>query len=359
MGNKKKYKYELNLANDVINVRRVYGDTSRRNTEVIRNRRHGIFKPTMNVRVKTISVSEDKKTCCEYGEFIAHLICEKIGIKSCDVDILKRFVTNPRSKSGKGNEVPGAISYIDLQPDEDLVSATSVLSWYRHEHYDEYLKIINPSGKTDKNDYTMSTSSEYYNNNIEVVIPAFMAYVKEKCNGTDKLAEQVKQNIIDMCVFDCRFANRDRHDENYALAVKSSGNGVRFYPLFDNEYILGFSEPTKSIGKYTAASLQEHFSKDLYSVIGVTTKPTKISSAAMLTYLFSNYPKETQKAYEKIMKFTESDLIEIMSECEGLPKEHQAYAARIFRLRGKEIETIQEEFIDKNGKPKEQKYLTR
>lgn len=346
MGEEREYAYKLERDDSIREVRRVYTDSNRRISEIIRNGRHGIFKPTLNLRAKTIDIAQGKKTCSEYGEFIGHKALEKMGIESCDVEMVKRFLKNPRSKSGKGNEVPGAISYIHLEDGEDLVPAMTVISKYKYDHEDEYIKIVNPLGIYDNDPHRIHPENEDQNNNIEVIIPAFMQFVRDN-GGTEEEAEAVKKRIIEMTVFDCRMANRDRHDENYGMA---RGNGkVRFYPLYDNEYMLGFSEPIADIEKYSAARLQEHITRDLYSVMGVTSQPTKLAASSIMSYLFSAYPKETQEAYNKVMSFKLKDLLQIMEECEGLPEENKAYAARIFRLRGREIEAIQQEYIDEHG----------
>ena len=364
MKEKKDYKYKIEKDDKFTFVRKIRGDTPRQNMEVTKtiNNEDGheeilraVYKPTLNVRVKTIDVAEGKKTSCEYGEFIAHKMLEKMGIPSCKVEFTKRHLTNPRSKSGKGNDIPGVLSYIDLKPGETLITADTIISRFKQKYKEEFFDIIGLEEEF-RADYNLDNENDINNNNIEVIIPAFMSYITNDCNGTKKLAKEVKQSIIDMTTFDCMMANRDRHSENYGIAFLKQGK-VRFYPLYDNEYILGFSEAEKDIGKYNATGLQEHINNDLYSVIGVTSKPTKLSPSAMMAYLFSAYPIETQKAYEKVSKFSLEDLEELMDECEGLPDTHKAYASRIFKLRTREIETIQEEFIDKNGKPIEQKHL--
>lgn len=355
MSEEKDYKYKLEKAGDVSVIKKIFSDANRQNALVYKNGRKGIFKPTLNLRAKTVDIADGRKTCAEYGEFIAHKILEQIGIPSCDVDILERYMVNPRSASGKGNYVPGVISYIDLADGEVLKSASDIIFDYKLKYRDEFDKIINPLGVDDKKDaFRFSPHNEQHNNNIEVVIPAILSAVRDFPNSTEEQVQEIKQQFIDMVMFDCRFANRDRHDDNYGLAITEGNKSIRFYPLFDNEYILGFSEQTADISKYSAARLQEHLNKDLYSVMGVTSQPTKLSASSMITYLFSTYPEEAQKAYEKVMKFTEHDLLDLMAECEGLPREHQAYAARIFRLRGRELEAIQQEYIDENGNPKEQ-----
>lgn len=354
MSEEKDYKYKLEQATDVKYIKKIYSDMNRQNALVSRNGRKGIFKPTLNLRTKTVDVATGRKTCAEYGEFIAHKILEKIGILSCEVDILERYMVNPRSQSGKGNFVPGVISYIDLADGEVLKTASDIIFDFKEKHRDEFKHIVDPLSLESERLYTNAFDNEKQNNNIEVIIPAIMAYVRDFPNTTEEQVQEVKQQLIDMVMFDCRFANRDRHDDNYGLAILEGNKGIRLYPLFDNEYILGFAEQTSDIQKYSAARLQEHLNNDLYSVMGVTSKPTKLDASSMVAYLFSKYPEETQKAYEKVMSFTERELLDLMAECEGLPREHQAYAARIFRLRGRELEAIQKEYIDENGKPIEQ-----
>ena len=365
MSEKKDYKYKIKRDDSFRFVGRIYGDTPRQNMKLTKTIVdldgtsrivNVVYKPTLNVRTKSVDIAEGKKTSCEYGEFIAHKMLEKMGIPSCKVEFIKRYITNPRSKSGKGNEIPGVLSYIELGEGETLVSAQTVISRFKQNHKKEFFDIIEIDDRF-RSSYNLDNFNDINNNNIEVVIPAFMTFVKEDCRGTNKKAEEIKQSIIDMVTFDCMFANRDRHSENYGLALSSKNGKVRFYPLYDNEYILGFSEPEKDIGKYSATGLQEHINNDLYSVMGVNSKPAQLSASAMMAYLFSTYPMETQKAYEKVAKFTVKDLEELMDECEGLPETHKAYALRIFKLRSREIETIEQEFIDKEGKPILQKHL--
>ena len=364
MSEKKSYKYKIKRDAEFRFRSNIYNDSNRRNIQVSKmvttpdgtiKEIKAIFKPTLNVRAKSIDIAQGKKTSCEYGEFIAHKMLEKMDIPSCRVELHERFITNPYSKSGKGNYVPGVLSFFDLKNGEQLVSAQTIVSRFKQLHKNDFFDIIElPNELREK--YNIDNDRDSNNNNIEVIIPAFMSYIKEDCNGTDEQAEDIKQHIIDMVTFDCMSANRDRHSENYGLAVSHFGK-ARFYPLYDNEYILGFSETETDIGKYSATGLQEHINNDLYSVMGVNSKNTKLSPSAMMTYLFSTYPMETQKAYEKVTKFTIEDLKEIMDECEGLPETHKAYALRIFNLRKKEIEAVQQEFIDKHGNPIEQKHL--
>lgn len=342
----KDYKYKLELAEDIITIKRVYRETKRQNWEIRRGGRKGFFKATLNIREKDLKILG--KTASEYGEFIASLIGKKVGFPICDVEIVKKKLQNSRSNSKRTAIIPGCISYSDLAPGETLEFAIAILAWYKSEHREEYFNIMDPLGKYDRSSYRISPDNSTVNNNLELIIPAFEAYIKEICAGSQEKCDEIKQNIIEMVVFDCILANRDRNDENYGLGIDTNGN-VRFYPMFDNEYILGFSEVEDDIKKYSAARLQEHINKDLYSTMGISSQPTKLGSAAVMTYLFTTYPYETKKAYDKMAQFTDNDLIQIMDECEGLSELHNAYALKIFRLRQRELQTIKEEYFDVNG----------
>lgn len=346
MSEESECKYKVNLVDDVIVIGRVFSDAGRQNQRVLRNKREGIWKPNLGIRKKDMKCV--KTSAAMYGEFIAYLLQKKVGFPACDVDILRRNIALPFSKSGRKVEVNGCISYSDLKKDEDLVQAINVLAWYKMEHYDEYVKIMNPLGlEIAPNDRLLDINNEQNNNNMELIVPAFEAYARELAGATDEEVSKLRQDLINMVVFDCKFGNTDRNDENYGLAV--SKDGVRLYPSFDNEYILGMSEAVEDIERYSAARLQEHIDKDLTSRMGVSSQVSKLGYQAMLTFLFTTYPEETKKAYEDVTKIKESDLVTIMEECEGLDEFHKDYALRIFRSRNRGFKYVKEEYIDEEG----------
>lgn len=345
MAEERDYKYKVALNDSVMVVKRIYSDAGRQNQEVMVNDTKGVWKPNLGMRKKDFKFT--RTSAAMYGEFIAHILQEKIGFPSCKVEMVKRNLVLPRSASGKTAEVPGCISYMDLKEGETLVQTINVLAWYKREHPNEYVEIMNPLGEHFEGDHEISIYNEKNNNNIELVIPAMETYVKERCNATPEQIQQLRQDIINMVVFDCKFGNTDRNDENYGISI--SQDGFRLYPTFDNEYILGFPEYVEEIKKFSGARLQEHMDTDLTSRMGITSQVTKIGYQSMLTYLFTTFPEETKKAYENIMKITEADLVEIMDECEGLDEVHKDYALRIFRSRNRGFKYVKEEYIDEQG----------
>ncbi len=329
------YRYPLRLVKDIRIGKTVLTDAKRCNREVFRNGRVGIFKPTLNVNKKTLKVADKRSTASEYGEFIACQIARKLDIPACDVELVKLELERPRAVPRKTVIVPGSISYLDLKPGEQLVHAINIMSRFRYEKPEENKAIVESTEKS-KNNSRDFYKEEVANNCIDIIIPAFESYLKDKCNASEEKIAEVRQNLIEMTLFDCLFANRDRHDENYGLAIDQEGN-VRFYPMFDNEYILGFSEEEAIVKRYSSEKLAEHIEKDLYSRMGILSNPHKITSASMFSHLFTHYPKESYKAYEKLKQFKTTDLVDIMDNCEGLNDFYKGYALKIFETRLKEL----------------------
>ena len=331
----------------VFNIRgREYRDNDRKDYKVYNNEKNkiGIFKPLIGYNKKGKLTRHDAS---DYGELLAYELAKKTDIPVCEVELAVKKEQIPHKKDPV--MLDGAVSYVDLVPGEVLTLSIEIQEYFRTAHYDEYKEILIANKSVKESD--LMPHSETFNNNIEIVIPAFMAYVKDKFpKATKKQLDELKQRLIEMVVFDCRFANTDRNDENFGLRV--SKDGSRFYPIFDNEQILGFHESTEFIEANSGASLQEHIDSKLTSRMGVTSKPSFLGYSAMMTYMFTTYPEETYKAYQKVMSVKDTELIELMERCgEDLDEIHKAYALKIFKSREKGFELIKDNYIDKNGKP--------
>ncbi len=330
----------------VFNVRgREYRDNDRRDYRVYNNdkKKFGIFKPLTGYNKKGKLTRHDAS---DYGELIAYELAKKTDIPVCEVELAVKREQIPHKKDPV--DLRGAVSYVDLAQGETLVLSMEIVEYFRINHSDEYKEILAANKSVKESD--LDLHSEKFNNNVEIVIPAFLAYVKDKFpKATKKDLETLKQNLIDMVVFDCRFANSDRNDENFGLRI--SKDGSKFYPIFDNEQILGFHESTEYIEANSGASLQDHIDREIVSRMGVTSKPINLGYTAMMTYLFTTYPEETYKAYQKVMRVKDKELVELMERCgPDLDEIHKAYALRIFKSREKGFESIKDNYIDEKGR---------
>ena len=88
MAEERDYKYKVKLNDSVMLSKRIYSDAGRQNQEVIVNNAKGVWKPNLGMRKKDFKFT--KTSAAMYGEFIAHILQEKIGFPSCKVEMVKR-----------------------------------------------------------------------------------------------------------------------------------------------------------------------------------------------------------------------------------------------------------------------------
>ena len=186
-----------------------------------------------------------------------------------------------------------------------------------------------------------------HNNNVEVILETLEYYCTKK-NQADKIPE-IRKAFFDMCIFDIKFANRDRHDENFGLKVDSLTGEISFYPLFDNEQILGMQEDETNIEKYlhNPKEYTKFKTKELTSYIGIPKKIQKTKPTELLEYLLENYYDETTASLEEFDKYQLEDLEELLEVCPNLSKSHKELAKKIYIERVQEIEKTVDEFNKK------------
>ena len=191
------------------------------------------------------------------------------------------------------------------------------------------------------------TNSQLNYVNIEIILKTLEEYYTQHGQG-DKIP-QMRNHFFDMCVFDLMFANRDRNDENFGVKVNQLTNEIDFYPLFDNEQILGMQEEKNDVTKYLSSEKEyEKFKeKSLTSYMGIPGQISNTTPATFLRYLLENYADETMDALEDIGRYSFPHLEEVLEVCPGLSEEHKQLAKKIFLERQQEIADIVKAFKDR------------
>ena len=158
-----------------------------------------------------------------------------------------------------------------------------------------------------------------------------------------------------MCIFDIKFANRDRHDDNFGVKINQTTNKIEFYHLFDNEQFLGMQEEKKDVIKYLTdeKEYQKFKEKELTSCIGIPGQTQKIKPTKLLNYLLEKYPEETMNSLEDIGRYKISDLEEVLEICPGLSDEHKEFSKKIFLEREKEMDDVVNRFNTKSLETKD------
>lgn len=274
----------------------------------------------------------NKEYANHYAEYIAYLILMQLGKIACKVDLGEIDIKN--KYSNRIVSVEGVLSYYELAPEENFKTLKEIVESYKREHPRKYREMTT-RGKTD---------SEKNYVNIEIILKTLEEFYTQ--NGQGHKIPQMRKQFFDMCMFDLMFANRDRHDENFGVKVNQLTNEIDFYPLFDNEQILGMQENKEDIIKYLSSEkAYEKFKKEnLTSYIGIPGQIQKTTPSAFLTYLLENYYDETMDSLNDIGRYTYQNLEEVLEVCPGLSEEHKAFAKKIFLERQQEINNAVRDF---------------
>ncbi len=296
---------------------------------------YGYFKSKMGYNSK---YKNNKEYANHYGEYIAYIILKQLGKKVCKVDIGTRDIRHPFSN--KTITVEGILSHHQLSIVEIFRSFNVSLNKYRGAHPKKFREAT-PRGKT---------NSDKNNTNIELILSA-LEYELESNGQKDAIPEMRKQ-FFDMCIFDLKFANRDRHDENFGLRINQDNGKIQFYHLFDNEQILGLQEEKKDVQKYLASDneYQKFKNKELTSCIGIPGATNKITPQRLLNYLLENYYDETMNSLKDIGRYKLSDFEEVLELFPELSDEHKELAKKIFIEREIEIEQTVNDFENRRLK---------
>ena len=280
-------------------------------------------------------LKNNKEYANHYAEYIAYLILKQLGKDVCKVDLGEIDIKN--KYSSKTISVEGVLSYYQLQPQENFKTLAELVESYKKEHPKKY-KEMTERGKT---------NSQLNYVNIEIILKTLEEYYTQHGQG-DKIP-QMRKHFFDMCVFDLMFANRDRNDENFGVKVNQLTNEIDFYPLFDNEQILGMQEEKNDVTKYLSSEKEyEKFKeKSLTSYMGIPGQISNTTPATFLRYLLENYADETMDALEDIGRYSFPHLEEVLEVCPGLSEEHKQLAKKIFLERQQEIADIVKAFKDR------------
>ena len=264
-----------------------------------------------------------------YGEYIASIILKQLGKKVCKTDLAEANFVHPFTK--ERIKIMGVLSHHQTSLNESVILSESVCEKYRSKMKDgeeeEYRKFF-PKG---------NSQSEKNYANIEVILNSALDFLTE--NGQEEKFPDIRKKIINTCIFDMKFANRDRHDENLGFKINQDNNDISFYHLFDNEQILGMQEDQKDVKRYLKSpKAYEKFKEEkLTSYIGVPGSHCRVNFKVLLQYLLDNYYDETMEAIDDIGQYKLSHLRELMEHCQGLSDEHKEFAEKIFLDREREM----------------------
>jgi len=279
-----------------------------------------------------------------FGEYLGSIILEQLEMPACRVDIGVFPFKHPY-KQGAIIPLEGSLSHYQLEQNENFVPLSVIAQLYRSSNKKQFSSLL---GKK-KNNEVPSFSSGHFTN-IEIILASMDEFLKR--GDQEYKIPEIRKQLFRMILFDLKFANRDRHDENFGLKLDQDTGAIDFYGLFDNEQILGFqlSEPLAEDVANNDKKFDDYKRKEFTSYIGYPGKPVKVSSEDLFRYLLNNYPKETIEAYQYVSRYTLDNLEEAIDTClPDVTEGHKKLACRLFEDREKEMAQVLEEYYLTTG----------
>lgn len=253
------------------------------------------------------------------GELLGYIIGDAIGVKVCKAEMYKKELLKP------GKYDLGIMSYVSKNQYDRLVPPKSIVKDY-----------IQKQGRN---------KDDAYLADIDTIINSIYSYMN-KCNRPYQEFLDLKQDFINMVVFDIKYLNTDRTLENWFIRKNEKTGEIDLYPMFDNEMILGFDEDVSS--KDLTESEIEKLDKNKTSAIVTPTdsiKGKKYSNYEdLMKHLLVKYPKQTKKALELTSKLSLNDLEKILEEIEGISLQRKQRVTKLFEKREDRINTIYREY---------------
>lgn len=254
------------------------------------------------------------------GEMLAWIIANKIGFKICDVELYKK----PLMKKGKYDQ--GILSYVEKSEDDLLLNPAVLIK--------DYLRSVNSKLMFEKGIYDIDT----------ILNSIFHECLKESRPYQEFL--DIKQELINMIVFDFKFLNTDRTVNNWMLRKDTKSGILDMYPMFDNEEILGFDmnlEDGETFSREQIEKLNKQRKISVISPSDIGKAEDQVEYEEVLRHLLRKYPVQTKKALDAVNKFKVRDLEIALDDIDGVSKERKKLTLGLFIARSKAINRVYEE----------------
>lgn len=239
-----------------------------------------------------------------FGEVIGSQIAKVTIGNACDAELAKQ-------RRGFGDIYDnGVISYYYFAKDDKQISPFFIIQDYY------------------KNEGTTRKGLP----NLDDIFGALKYLMLRKYKRPYSEYEKLKQQYVDMIMFDCRFGNFDRQLENWLLFEDGQTQEISLYPLFDNETTLGFDQAITGNASNEKIITYNRDLRMAYRAPGDGTREFS-NLEDILKYMIEKFPTETEKSIEKVKTFSLEDLSKLLDEFPDMPEERKKFTKQMFLAR--------------------------
>jgi len=174
--------------------------------------------------------------------------------------------------------------------------------------------------------------------NIDLIEAGFQIIVKLDIWKT------IKNEFIDMLIFDILIGNQDRHPFNWLILYSDSG--YQFSTIYDNGASLGFNfNNTKLIEIISSETKLNKYVRNTKVQAGLFERK-KVKAKDLLTYLKYHYPDELKNSLTKVKSIDLAQYNKFIHSLEILNKSQKDWLQLVIPARRKKIfEWIQKEDV--------------
>ena len=208
-----------------------------------------------------------------------------------------------------------------------------VISYYYLAEGDKIFSIYYLLGQYYEKEYGNNYSLYPILPSMDTVIKALSYSMTSVFHRPFAELDVLKQQYIDMIMFDCKLGNYDRTLENWMIYQDALTQRISMYPLFDNEAVLGFDEPIFE-GEDTLKEIIQYCHKQKTRYIVTESKDLhQFTAGEVVKFLLQKYPKEARISLNKVRQFSLSDLTSLLEEFPDMSEERKNFTKKMFVAR--------------------------
>lgn len=295
-----------------------------------------------------------------FSPYIVYRIGEKIGIDVPETELKHVSYRNRESMSLSKSYTQSSIVYDPAyrylahptgnNGHREYIHQENVYEMYLNEHYkgeERYERRMPPGLGIQR-----IQIDDYVNANVEFLKKRGSKPTEEY---TEEEIKEWKQELITRALLGLKFGIHGHF--NIETTYGWNASLCSYFLASDNMFCLG--DPEMDVQEYI--NMED---KDLKSLLDRISIPQyylypqqdieSLYSRDVIAYIYEHYPQEAQRAYERLSKFTQKDLEEVLGECsDEMSESHKKLALRIFGIRTQEYDQIHQKHIknEENTQP--------
>lgn len=276
-----------------------------------------------------------------YSPYLMQVIGKKCGINVPETE-LGFFIINDIDQlvpSYSTSFFEASLVYTDIDPifgrnishaSQEIVDAT---------YLSENPQVAEKRRDEDRGRVQKMNFGEYVESNVYYLISRGS---KPRHEYSKAEVDAMRQELVDRAMFGLKLGIQGK--TNIDLYDYKNARLSPYYLSSRNMFLLGIrNEWIDSELEKSDEDFKKTMDYELKTQFGVPYNYIIPTSEQLLTHIFDTYPEQAEKAYKKVMAFSQEDLKSELDSYTQLDESHKKMALRIFEMREREFQKVYEE----------------